>query len=354
VSKCRGLVVLFFVVFALTPVFSQQGLSAPAWLENYPGVTPDVRSSSALIETTYLADAQPMEVEQHYRELFEAHGLAFNPYWDGMGISVRGTAHECDLLIVIRSRPEGALTKVSCAAKADASSFLAPSQIPVMGGHIKTEDSAKSKDSAKDGDSAKNADPAKGEDSAKSEGLAKSEDSPKSEGSAKSEDSPNSADQAEQHRQDKHDMPAPPLEWPGWLRHIRGLQLQPQTGKDPSVLTAWYKTDASKTEIVDFYQNLLADHEYRPKAETGAGQATKGTQQAASGHVSGFNYPNGYPGAYSLIEVSTDQTVSSGPIKVSMRFSTHSYSVKSSHSVQPSNTVKPNNNVKPGKQQQIK
>ncbi|MGA9671678.1 MAG: hypothetical protein WBQ94_20880 [Terracidiphilus sp.] len=141
-SKHRGLIVLSFFVFALTPAFSQGAISFPSWLVNYPGVTPDERSNGSLVEKTYIVDAEPMEVEGHYRELFEARGLTFQPSWDGMGMSARIEVPECVLLIVIRKRPDGTLTKVSCAAKVDPSSYLSPSQILVLNGHPKSEDSA--------------------------------------------------------------------------------------------------------------------------------------------------------------------------------------------------------------------
>ncbi len=38
-----------------------------------------------------------------------------------------------------------------------------------------------------------------------------------------------------------------------------------------------------------------------------------------------FNYPDGAPGAYSVIDVRFDRSVLNGPITVTMRFSTHDY-----------------------------
>lgn len=290
-SKRRGLVALAFFAFALNAAFSQGAVSFPTWLVNYPGVTADVRSNSSLVETSYIADAHTMEVEDHYRALFEAHGLAFEPSWDGMGISVHAEAPECVLVILIRHKQGGGtLTKVSCAAKVDPSSYLPPSQIQVLGGHPKTEDSA------------------------------------------------SAADQAGQHGKNKN---GPPLEWPSWLTHIRGLQLQPQTGSDPTVLTAWYKTDASMSEISDFYHNLLMNHDYQPKGGMATGNTNRSSKQNATGRVSGINYPSGYPGAYTQIEVSMDRTAPDGPIRVSARFSTHRSGATTSNGATPSNNVTP-------------
>src|ERR1700722_10248028 len=94
--------ILVCAVWALTPGLSQETASLPPWLASYPSASPEVRSTSSLVESTYTTPAQPEDIVQHYRKLFEAAGLPFLPTFDGMGTSIRASAPECDLLIQIR------------------------------------------------------------------------------------------------------------------------------------------------------------------------------------------------------------------------------------------------------------
>jgi hypothetical protein len=123
-------------------------------------------------------------------------------------------------------------------------------------------------------------------------------------------------------------MAAPPLEWPDWLVHVRGAPLHPKRGVDRAnqgFMSAQYTTNAPMSEMFDFYQNLMKAHDYRPRGELAAGHTQSGIQQNALGRVEGFNYPEGFPGAYSRIEVSMDRTVLNGPITVLIYFTTHDY-----------------------------
>src|ERR1700733_4637102 len=108
---------LVYLFFALAPAFSQPVSSLPTWLETYPGPIPAVRSSDSLVESSYTIAAQPADIVQHYRKLFEAAGLPFVPNPDGIGTSIRASAPECDLLILIRTRQEGSFVDVNCSAK---------------------------------------------------------------------------------------------------------------------------------------------------------------------------------------------------------------------------------------------
>ena len=88
---------------------------------NYPGATPNSRVMGGLLESTYTTAARPAQVLEHYRGLFEAAGLRFQPNRDGIGTVIRGDAAECELLILIRERPPGTFVDVNCAAKAQPS-----------------------------------------------------------------------------------------------------------------------------------------------------------------------------------------------------------------------------------------
>ena len=94
------------------------------------------------------------------------------------------------------------------------------------------------------------------------------------------------------------------------------------------MLTARYTTNTPMTEIYQFYRDLLNSHEYPARASMSTGQTITGIVQNALGSVEGTNYPDGAPGAHSVIRVSFDRDVLNGPITVTMRFTTHDYIAK--------------------------
>ena len=112
------------MIFALTPAFAQ----LPEWLESYPGATPAVRTTEFLFESSYTVAAQPVEIVEHYRKLFEAAGLPFRPNADGIGTSIRSSAPECDLLIQIRTRQQGTFVDVNCASKTQPAAAALPAE----------------------------------------------------------------------------------------------------------------------------------------------------------------------------------------------------------------------------------
>jgi len=305
----RALLGLAFVLFALVPAFSQAAFTLPPWLVSYPGTNPKVYSSDSFAQTSYVVDAEPSEVVGHYRKLFEAQGLAFQPNPDGMGTTIRAAAKECDLFIQIRKRDEGTFTKVTCSGKIDPSSIKAESSPNIEMVTGITPPPPPPDPNAKPGDKA-------------------------------------GADQQGQRlppikiNKTPHSMPAPPLVWPGWLGQVRGQSLKPRiaTAPDKSMyLAAKYTTDVPMTEVFDFYRNLLMNHDYRPKASLATGHTVSGIQQNAMAIVDGVNYVDGAPGANSTIEVSIDRTVLNGSITVALRFATHDYSTDPKKGTNPGN-----------------
>jgi len=282
--------------------YSQTSFPFPAWLENFPGATPSMRSTDSMAESSYSVDALPPEVLEHYRKLFAAQGLAFHANYDGIGWSIRAEAKECNLLIHVREGGDGTNAKVECVAK-EAASMAAPytGNIEIING------SANAKDT----------------------------------GGANSKATSDWAERVRKHQEEfpkintnHRDMPAPPLEWPEWLTHVRGAPLKPRTGMDPAkyaYMRAQYTTNIPMTEIFDFYRNLLKEHGYPPSASIATGHTFTGIQQNALGYVNGYNYPDGIPGAHTAIEISFDRSVLNGPITVTIRFSTHDYVDKRNH-----------------------
>jgi hypothetical protein len=283
------------MIFALTPAFSQPVSSLPPWLESYPGAIPAVRSGDSLVESSYTIAAQPEDIMRHYRTLFESAGVPFQPNPDGIGTTIRASAPECDLLIQIRTRQEGSFVDVNCSSKTQSAAPSLPVNVKVT----------------------------------TSRPQAPSTTSPPH---------PLTADELmEQHHKRALEMglhrvhpdaPAPPLVWPSWLVQVGGAPLRTERGVDfekDAMLKARYTTNLPMTEIYRFYRDLLNAHEYPARSSMSTGQTQSGIQQNALGHVEGFNYPDGAPGAYSIIHVSFDRSVLNGPITVTMRFTTHEY-----------------------------
>jgi hypothetical protein len=293
---------LAFLIFALASAFCQQVSSLPAWLQNYPGASPAVRLSDSLVESSYTIAAQPADILQHYRKLFEAAGLPFQPNPDGIGTSIRAAASECDLLILIRTREAGTFVDVNCSAKtepaAQSSLIAAPNDVGI---------------------------PTR----------------PQTPSTKSPPPRPVTTDEImEQHRQKAAEMglhrvhpdaPAPPLVWPSWLVQTTGAALRTERGvnfEKDAMLKAQYTTNVPMTEIYRFYRDLLNAHEYPARSSISTGHTESGIQQNAIGYVEGYNYPDGAPGAYSTIYVSFDRSVLNGPITVSLRFTTHEYIAK--------------------------
>jgi hypothetical protein len=304
---------LTVAVLALTPAFSQDVPSLPSWLVSYSGATTTVIAGDSFVESTYSLASQPRDLVEHYRKLFEAAGLPFQPNSDGVGTSIRAAAPECDLLIQIRSREEGAFVRVNCSAKTQSPASLSPGDVKVITGRPQSRVAPIGRVA-----------PA---------GVASTAPShPQSHQSASDFMQMHQQKVAEMGLHRVHpDAPAPPLIWPSWLVNVNGAPLRTEPGVDYSkdaMLKARYTTTVPMTEIYRFYRELLSAHEYPTRSSISTGQTLSGIQQNATGYVEGSNYPDGAPGAYSTIHVSFDRSVLNGPITVSLRFTTHEYLAK--------------------------
>ena len=202
----------------------------PAWLADYPGVSPQTRSSAVLVESTYDVAATPGEVIGHYRKLFEAAGLAWQPNLDGVGTVVRGAASECDLLLKIREQGTGTSVRVSCAARVPAP-MLQATPAPAAPVTPPTRQSV--------------ADERRREISRKS------------------------LEEMEKYDQPYRPPPRPPaprLVWPEWLVSVDGAPLAAERGVDQfklNYLKSAYLTNADRNGAVAFYTELLNANGYR-------------------------------------------------------------------------------------------
>ena len=110
----------------------QPPTTLPSWLTPQPGATVVTHTALAdRIEVVYTTDELPGAVVSHYQRLIVGAGLPFLPTFDGLGTSIRVAAAECDLLINVRERETGALTRISCATKAT-NPAPSPSGVDVM------------------------------------------------------------------------------------------------------------------------------------------------------------------------------------------------------------------------------
>jgi hypothetical protein len=262
----------------------------PPWLITYPGASPQTKTLPVLVEDTYSTDAAAERVTEHYRNLFEAQGLAFHPNSDGIGTVLRAPAAECNLLISIRPRESGTFVRVSCASKA-VSSASADSSAPVS---------------------------VPGTLSSPPPGM--------------------SAGVYQHHQQLAAEMglrkvyqdaDAPPLVWPEWLVHVEGARLSVQQGVDRAgnaFLKSSYKTSAPMTSIFSFYKELLSAHDYPVNAGSmTTGQTQSGVRQNSDGRVDGINYPGGFPGPWTEIDVRFSRFYLNEPITVDLKFTTYAF-----------------------------
>jgi hypothetical protein len=248
-----------------------------------------------LVESTYTTAAKPAQVVEHYRRLFEAAGLRFQPNADGIGTVIRGDAGECDLLIQIREQAPGTFVDVNCAAKSQTSQASPGKAVEVI-----------------------TAGPSKGRPIGRPQ--------------------PNAEEMQERHARrvaelgihpTYHDAPAPPLVWPSWLVHIKGAAVRPQKGIDQSRnehLKVRYVSSLPMTTVYNFYEDLLNSNEYRVhSSRLSTGQTISGVVQNAWGYVEGTNYPDGAPGARSVIHVSFSRSNLNDPITVEMRITVYDF-----------------------------
>ena len=103
-----ALVLLAFVLSAGAEPLSKM---MPIWLIPYPGAKADQASATV---AAYTVAAKPEEVVAHYKKVITGASLPFLPNFDGIGISIRAAAAECDLLIKIRESYPGTATTVNC------------------------------------------------------------------------------------------------------------------------------------------------------------------------------------------------------------------------------------------------
>ena len=176
--------------------------SMPSWLASYPGATPTVQAGGGFAETTYTTPAKPGEVLEHYRKLFEAAGLPFQPNPDGIASTIRAAAPECDLLIVIHPQRDGTVVDANCASKSLASASSAPQPVEII---TAGPSNTRTRTPPRPGGPRRAAPVSRPQPVTAAEMQARHEEMVKKLGI----------------HPEYRDAPAPPLIWPEWLVHIQ-------------------------------------------------------------------------------------------------------------------------------------
>jgi hypothetical protein len=267
-----------------------------------------VRASPALIESSYKIDAKPADLVAHYRKVFSGAGVQSIVNDDGLGISIRGSAPECDLLIKVREQSGESFVSVNCAARTSSTAPVATflpespaSRRPFTGS-------------------------AQPRDARTAQMLADAEARHKQRITDMSRfDQP----VYPKSRAEQPDTSGLVLSWPPWLVHMRGADrpLRIVRGTDPSrrpYLESTFKTTAPMTEIYNFYEDLMNANGFRVSvAQLGTGSTMSHVQQNSNGGVQGSYYPNGMGNGSIEAEASFYRIFLNEPITVRLRVTVH-------------------------------
>jgi hypothetical protein len=219
--------VAFFAVLALA-----QTPSMPAWLISYPGASVSTNVTPGLVEATFETAAPASDVVAHYRKLFEAAGLDFHPNFDGIGTSIRGTAREGDLLILIRRQGGSTTVRADLTAK---SAALAPTPATPPPASIARE--------------------------------------PRSRATETGQQHVQNMEKFDSPFRPPPRQPPPTLSWPAWLVPIDGETAPIRKGVDHvglKILTSTYASRAERNDIQSYYADLLRAHGFAVRSQSGA------------------------------------------------------------------------------------
>ncbi len=280
---------MFALVFCLA-------LSLPPWLELHPGAQVQSSQSPGLLESSYTLAMKPTEAAAHFQTVFAKAKLAYSPNADGIGLSARVAAPECDLLLQFHPAPGGTTVRIHCAAKsAPAADFYIPpsnSSLPYSG---RARSTAASLEDFRQRQRAEMA----------------------------QYDAPVGAAAM---RDNFYNNDAPPLAWPAWLV-LRGHSQPPRPVQKKidgaACLESRYVTAAlTMTDLVYGYEDLLKANGFNvPRMNLSTGQSWDGkVVQNHTGSVEGHQTLGGKVGGPSTkITLHFRRAVVNGPIAVDIR-----------------------------------
>ncbi len=298
----------FLMVLSIPAALAAAELSLPDWLAPYPGVAPSMRTSAGLIESSYNAGVKPADIVAHYEKEFAAAHVESMANDDGIGISLRGSAPECDLLIKIREQSGGSFVSVNCSEKS--------SSAPQDATFLPQPSTARRPFPASPRE----------RDAHTAQMLADA-------------DARHKQRIADQSRFDQPVYPKPRSEqadtgglvlaWPPWLVHMkdadRPLHVVKKTDQSGSAyLESMYKTTRPMSEIYNFYEDVMNANGYRVAvAHLGTGSTLSHIQQNADGDVEGSFYPHGIGNGWIETRASFHRFYLNEPITVRLRVTVH-------------------------------
>lgn len=266
----------------------------PQWLQVPEGVKAERQVNPGLITVQYRVNGKPDEAAQQLSAAFAAAKLAYQPQADGIGLSARVAAPECDLLLQFHPSQGGTQVNLHCAAKTQVSNgFYVPPQgyRPSM-----TRSTPITRQSLEN------------------------------------------FEREQQARMARYDQPqpvaaismyandAPALAWPIWFGRLDGRALAPATRQSDNpyqcLVSKYVDNQTDMSVLVSSYKNMVEGSGFRvARTNLQTGQTWNGKMvQNKSGVVEGVQSSDGrVNGPSTRVMASFNREVLNGPITVTLR-----------------------------------
>ncbi len=235
----------------------------PSWVVPFPDVAVKTQRSAGVLVSTYTTEAKPEAVLAHYEKVWVTAGQTFAANFNGTGTSIRGSAPECDLLVVVREEDAGSHVKVTCAERTASAATDGAQEVLSSNGSV-----------------------------------------------GRRRMTPTKFVPPPVRPMSDFDEPVHPftprepdwvqLEWPSWLVPMmpgasKGLDVQEGTdGNGRRILTSRYRTAQPMSQIYQHYQNVMNSYGFKVvKSALTTGHTIGGTVQNKSGYVKGTYEPRG-------------------------------------------------------------
>jgi len=232
----------------------------PDWVTPYPGAMPVVKATAGMAVSTYVTAASAEAVIAHYKGVWEAAGQAFAANFNGTGTSIRGTAAECDLLVVVREEDAGSHVKTTCATRTQVAATDGAREVVSSNGSVRGRRAMPPMPTPR----------------------------------------PMSDFDNPVHPFTPRDPDWVKLEWPGWFVPMmpgatKGLDIrETEDGKGRRILASRYRTTRPMSELYAYYQNVMNTYGFKVvDSRLATGSTIHGVQQNKTGHVKGTYEPRG-------------------------------------------------------------
>lgn len=293
-----ALVAWLVILFNLSKLHGQVAVTNwPQWLSLPEGVQAERTQSPGLISVSYRVQAKPEDSAKQLTAKFEQAKLPYSPQADGIGLTARVAAAECDLLLQFHPSQGGTQVKIHCAAKS----------APVDNFYIPT-DARSSRRASLESMRARNAHPQQQAADFERDSRA----------NMAKYDQARPASSISFYNDD-----APPLQWPAWLGRMDGQGgLRPERSQKDgkSCLVGRYTTSTVEmSKLVYGHEDLFRANGFQvPTMNLSTGHTWDGKiVQNKSGRVEGYLTPDGtVSGPSTKLTASFNRSVVNGPISV--------------------------------------